>query len=159
MDMTQFVTGNYLGKDDIDVTGQDITITEIKIEQVKDEPRPVLISLTSGLKPWILNKTNINILSALFGTESTAWHGKTINIYNDPTITFGGQVTGGLRVRMSPYTQVAGTPTAILKEPEPTVEELERRLKEMRDAVHPAQAGEMPPTRYVPGTDEPDVPF
>ena len=57
----------------------------------------------SDLKPLILNATNIRRLVAAFNTQETdEWTGKSIVVYDDPTIEFGGKVVGGVRLRAVP---------------------------------------------------------
>jgi|TARA_R110000765_G_C18643842_1_gene574629 hypothetical protein len=51
-------------------------------------------------KPLILNSTNVLRLVAVMGTDETDdWVGRNVVLYNDPTITYGGSVTGGCRVK------------------------------------------------------------
>ena len=53
--------------------------------------------LDSGLP---LNKTNGNVLTAMFGKEMTAWIGQQISIYVDHNITFDGAQVSGIRIRL-----------------------------------------------------------
>jgi len=46
-----------------------------------------------------LNKTNLNLLARWFGPHTRDWIGKEIAVYRDESISFGGRLTGGLRVR------------------------------------------------------------
>lgn len=51
-------------------------------------------------KPMILNKTNMKSIQKALGTPYIEeWNGKKIQIYVDPKVKFGKEVTGGLRVR------------------------------------------------------------
>ena len=51
-------------------------------------------------KPMLLNSTNIKLLEKACGSDDTDdWLGKEVILYNDENVTFGGQVTGGLRIR------------------------------------------------------------
>ncbi len=57
-------------------------------------------------KPMVLNSINIQICEKVFKSDNTDdWHGKQIVVYTDPTVSYGGKVTGGIRVR-APKTQV-----------------------------------------------------
>jgi len=50
-------------------------------------------------KPLVLNSTNLHLLEASFGSDDTDdWVGKAIVVYNDPSVSFGGKITGGVRV-------------------------------------------------------------
>lgn len=51
-------------------------------------------------KPIILNSTNGQIIASITGSgEFDDWIGKKIVLYNDPNISFGGKLTGGIRCR------------------------------------------------------------
>jgi len=51
-------------------------------------------------KPLVLNSTNGQIIAMITGSqESDNWIGKKIVLYNDPMVSFGGKLTGGIRVR------------------------------------------------------------
>ena len=46
-----------------------------------------------------LNKTNLALLAKWFGTKARAWADQVIVVYLDESVSFGGRLTGGLRVR------------------------------------------------------------
>lgn len=51
-------------------------------------------------KPLVLNSTNIQLCERVFGSDDTdTWTGKKIVLYTDPNVSFGGKITGGIRVR------------------------------------------------------------
>ena len=51
-------------------------------------------------KPMILNSTNIKLLEKACGSDDTDdWVGKEVILYTDDSVSFGGQVVGGLRIR------------------------------------------------------------
>jgi hypothetical protein len=51
-------------------------------------------------KPLVLNSINIQLCEKIFGSDDTDdWVGKRIVLYVDPTVSYGGKVTGGIRVR------------------------------------------------------------
>jgi hypothetical protein len=51
-------------------------------------------------KPLVLNWINIQLCEKICGSDDTdEWVGKRIVLYVDPTVSFGGKVTGGIRVR------------------------------------------------------------
>ena len=87
-------------------------------------------------KPLVLNQTNGLLISRICGSaESDDWTGTKVVLYNDPTIMFGGEIKGGIRVRVP---QVQAQAPA-----QPPVQE-------------PAQAP-VQPQEYVAPTD--DIPF
>lgn len=51
-------------------------------------------------KPMVLNFTNIQLCERICGSDDTDhWAGKKIVLYDDPNVSFGGKLTGGIRVR------------------------------------------------------------
>lgn len=51
-------------------------------------------------KPMSLNSTNGQIIAKITGSEDfDGWIGKRIVLFDDPSISFGGKLTGGIRVR------------------------------------------------------------
>jgi len=58
-------------------------------------------------KPLVLNSTNGQIIAAIVGSEeSDDWIGHKIVLYNEPSVSFGGKLTGGIRCR-APETNVS----------------------------------------------------
>lgn len=54
----------------------------------------------SECKPLVLNSTNGQLIAQALGSpETDDWKGKEIVLYNDPNVSFGGQLTGGVRAR------------------------------------------------------------
>ncbi len=51
-------------------------------------------------KPMILNATNSQIIAQILKSEETDdWLGKQIVLFDDPNVSFGGKLVGGIRVR------------------------------------------------------------
>lgn len=50
-------------------------------------------------KPMVLNVTNLKRMAKALGDDTEDWIGGKIEVYTDPDIEYGGNVTGGLRVR------------------------------------------------------------
>ncbi len=51
-------------------------------------------------KGFVMNFTNGNTIAAFTGEESfEGWIGKKIVLYNDPNVSMGGRLVGGIRVR------------------------------------------------------------
>jgi hypothetical protein len=51
-------------------------------------------------KPFVLHATNIQLCEQIFGSDNTDdWTGKKLVVYVDPNVSYGGKVTGGVRVR------------------------------------------------------------
>ena len=135
MNMSEFLKGDslYLSKDDVPAQGIDASIIGVKIDNVGDDRKPILGFGGGFLKPMVLNKTNTAVLISLFGEDSTGWTGKTVQVYNDPSVSYAGKVTGGLRIRVAPlHTPVANGAPAATQEPARTLSPAEQYEVEQR---------------------------
>ncbi|MGN0698126.1 MAG: hypothetical protein ACI4JV_05215 [Ruminiclostridium sp.] len=96
---------NYLGAYSLP-NGQDIVVV---IDYVRREEivgvngkkeYEVVAHLKNGQKPFILNKTNMKQIQKLYNAPYIEdWAGRAIQVYFDPTVTFGREKVGGLRIR------------------------------------------------------------
>ena len=60
----------------------------------------VVAHFSDGNKPLILNKTNMKTIQKIYKTPYIEdWKGRKIQIYYDPTVKFGRETVGGLRIR------------------------------------------------------------
>lgn len=99
----------YLAKGDVGEDGLILTIRGFKMESVKsdegDEDK-VVMYFAEDVKPMIVNRTNSQLIGVATGAKNAGdARGKQIVVYNDPTVGFGGKITGGLRIK-----KVAGAP-------------------------------------------------
>lgn len=53
-------------------------------------------------KDWVLCKTNAACMAAMFGDSIEGWAGKDVSVYFDPTVRFGAEAVGGIRIDGSP---------------------------------------------------------
>lgn len=100
----------YLAKGDVGEDGVVLTVRGFKQEIVKgddgDEEKIVLYFAEPDYKPMILNRTNAALLASATGAHKAGdAKGKQIVVFNDTSVSFGGRVTGGLRIK-----RVAGAP-------------------------------------------------
>ena len=99
--LSQLYPSKYLTKDDIGA-GAKFTIQSVTVENVgkEDDPesKPVLHFLETP-KPFVLNRTNAEIIGGVYTDDTDLWNGKEIVVYFDPNVSFAGKRTGGLRVR------------------------------------------------------------
>jgi hypothetical protein len=101
----------YLSKEDVGEDGLILTVKGFTMETMKgdngDEDK-VVMHFMEDMKPMILNRTNSQLISVATGAKVAGEaRGKQIIVYNDPTISFGGKITGGLRIR-----KITGAPKA-----------------------------------------------
>lgn len=65
----------------------------------KPDMKPVL-HFRGTLKPAKLNKTNAQMISEVWGAETDGWVGRTIELFNDPTVEFAKKKVGGIGFRI-----------------------------------------------------------
>ena len=82
-----------------------------KIDGVMVEERNTRIKVwfVGKRKYWLAGPVSQKVLKGMFGKYVEDWIGKRITLYVDPTVTFGRETTGGIRVRPTP--PKLGTPT------------------------------------------------
>jgi len=102
----------FLKKEDFGTTGKNVVIERLTSEDVSMQDKPEemkhIIYFQGMQKGLVLNWANIQLIASVTGSEETDdWIGKTVNAYEDPTIMFGGNLVGGIRVRapMAPQAQ------------------------------------------------------
>ena len=98
IDATSFATsGSYLKKEDLD---GDVKVTIQGAKEVELEGRRRLaVKFVEFPKPLLCNVTNARVLVDGFGKDTDGWKGKTITLFVDPNVEFGGKREGGLRLR------------------------------------------------------------
>ena len=100
----------FLSKGDVGEDGVILTIKGFKQETISgdngEEHKIVKYFNEEDYKPMVVNRTNSHLIGICTGAANAGdARGKQIVVYNDPTISFGGKVTGGLRIK-----KVAGAP-------------------------------------------------
>lgn len=106
MNLNDFTSSKFLKKGDTTELGVVVTIKAVHRENVAkegaDEDIKVCLSFNEFDKPFVCNSTNAQIIAKVTGVSEdveTGWIGKEIVIYNDPNVSFGGKLIGGIRVR------------------------------------------------------------
>ena len=66
----------------------------------KGEPeQPVQVHLVEFPRPWRPGKSMRRVLAACWGVDASAWAGRRVELYCDPTVRFGSEAVGGTRVK------------------------------------------------------------
>lgn len=60
-----------------------------------------MITFRGREKPLGAGTAILSTIASLYGTDTKAWVGKWLRLYPDPTVKYGGQAVGGVRVRPS----------------------------------------------------------
>lgn len=80
-----------------------VTIKNYGIENIRTQSgttKKGVLHFNENIKPLIVNKTKLKPLVNKYGFETDNWIGKKITLYFDPTVKFGKEVTGGIRVEI-----------------------------------------------------------
>lgn len=104
MNINQIKQSNFLTKHDV---GKGILVT-IKGDVIQanvamagaPEELKYCLEFDEVEKPLVLNSVNAQVIAQITGSqESEHWNGHKIVLYEDPNVSFGGKLVGGIRVR------------------------------------------------------------
>jgi hypothetical protein len=93
------IPSTFLKKEDIPQPVR-VQIATFKLDTVGegDEAKQKMICYFHGMdKGLALNNTNIHILVSIFGDNMEDMVGKSVVLWADPNVSFGGKLVGGLR--------------------------------------------------------------
>lgn len=104
MKTSKMIESKYLTKDDAGLDGTVVTVKDFERVNMAQEGKPPeykwVMWLREFEKPMVMNGTNIQLAEkALASEETDDWIGKQIIIYDDPNVSFGKELVGGLRIR------------------------------------------------------------
>lgn len=87
---------DQLNSDDLIAGPRTIKITAVESGSAE---QPVLIQYAGGTgRPYKPSKSMRRVLVAIWGADGNAYVGRSITIYRDPNIRFGGDAVGGIRI-------------------------------------------------------------
>ena len=94
---TILAKSNQLNADDI--VGGSITITVSAVKRGDSNEQPVVIHYNGDNgRPYLPCKTMRRVLIAGWGENGAAWIGRSMTLYNEPSVKFGGVAVGGIRI-------------------------------------------------------------
>jgi len=104
MKTSDMMESKFLRKDDVGEDGTIVTVGRIDRVNVAMQGDPPEYRWTMQFdefdKPMVLNSTNIKLAEKIFASDDTdEWIGKKLIAYNDPNITFGKDIVGGIRLK------------------------------------------------------------
>ena len=93
----------YFGEQDFETVDQQflVTIRQVKMEEIKSDRGTEIkgvVHFEEDIKPLILNVTNGKTIAKLYGKQVEGWAGKQITLFFDPSVKFGRERVGGVRV-------------------------------------------------------------
>ena len=99
----KITTGRFLKNEEFTEEGKVLYISKVEYANIAKENEEKnmkhCVSFEDNEKPLVLNSTNKAVLLQLFGDESDEWEGKPILVCCDPTVSYQGSITGGLRLK------------------------------------------------------------
>lgn len=73
-----------------------ITVSDVRIG---NDEQPIIIDYSNdGGRPFKPSKTVRKILIFAWGEDGRAWIGRSMTLYNDQSVRFGGMTVGGIRI-------------------------------------------------------------
>lgn len=79
--------------------GGPITITITDVRRGTSDDQPVSVSYRNdGGRPYKPCKSMRKVMIFAWGDDGRAWVGKSMTLYNDPEVKFGGIKVGGIRI-------------------------------------------------------------
>ena len=97
-DVTPFLTAKSDQLNADDLVGGPITVRVVSARITGGTEQPVTVEIDGGHRPWKPCKTTMRVLAALWGSAPSAWVGRMIRLYRDPTVKYGGVEVGGIRI-------------------------------------------------------------
>lgn len=94
---TILAKSDQLNADDIIGTGITITVTAVKRGDSAEQPVVIHYQGDNG-RPYKPCKTMRRVLIAGWGENGAAWIGRSMTMYNEPSVKFGGVAVGGIRI-------------------------------------------------------------
>lgn len=100
MDMSKFIApkSDQLNADDLIAGPRTITITSVRGTDAADQPVAVHYEGDAG-KPYKPCKSMRRVMVHCWGKNAAEYVGKSMELYCDPDVQFGGMKVGGIRIR------------------------------------------------------------
>lgn len=116
MHISAFKQSKFLTRADVG-PGMLVTIKSLSQEDIAKEGAPEELKwcmyFAETEKPLVVNATNAAIIASVTKSEETNdWSGHKIVLYDDPNVSFGGKLVGGIRVRAPRQPKPASAPAA-----------------------------------------------
>lgn len=99
MDLSHTIVpkSNQLNADDLIAGDITITITDISASDSPDQPVSISYHGDNG-RPYKPCKSMRRVLIQAWGANGKDWIGKSMTLYRDPAVKFGGSEVGGIRI-------------------------------------------------------------
>lgn len=88
---------DQISGDDLIAGPMTIRITEVTVRPGTEQPVTINYDGSDG-RPWKPCKSMARVLVAMWGPDSKAYSGKSLTLYRDPSVKWGGMEVGGIRI-------------------------------------------------------------
>lgn len=88
---------DQINADDLIAGPQQVTITEVR-KGNDEQPVEIVTAEFGPRRPYKPGKSMIRVLIAAWGPQASEYKGRRLMLYRDPTITFGKDAVGGIRI-------------------------------------------------------------
>jgi hypothetical protein len=99
VDMTDTIIpkSDQLNADDL-IAGP-LTVTITKVARASTAEQPIAVSFDGdGGKPYMPCKSMRRVMVTVWGPDASAYTGRSMTLYRDPEVTWGGMAVGGIRI-------------------------------------------------------------
>lgn len=105
MNYRKLIQSNYIAADEFGKSEPTLTMLSVALVGLEDDKGKKqakgVIAFKETPKAWILNRTNVECLAAMFGPETNDWIGKRVTLHA-LLVNFGAEKKNGIRVKGSP---------------------------------------------------------
>lgn len=82
-----------------DLIGGPITVRITAVQKGPSAEQPIAVHFEGGDgRPYLPGKSMRRVLVAMWGGDGSAYVGRSLTLYCDPSVRFGGQQVGGIRI-------------------------------------------------------------
>lgn len=98
-DMTATIApkSDQINADDLIAGPRTITVTRVTVNPGAEQPVNVFFEGDGG-KPFRPGKSMRRVLVAVWGPDPSAYAGRSMTLFRDPEVTWGGMAVGGIRI-------------------------------------------------------------
>ena len=97
MRKTIVIKTDQLNADDLLGGPRTIKLREVKAMNSGEQRAHLFFDGDNG-KPYKPNTSMLKVLCAVWGPDGNEWVGRSMTVFNDPSVTWGGQAVGGIRI-------------------------------------------------------------
>lgn len=83
--------------DDLIAGPMTITVTRVAVSASGEQPVSIFFEGDAG-KPWKPCKSMCRVMVAMWGPDATRYVGRSLTLYRDPDVQWGGMKVGGIRI-------------------------------------------------------------